>query len=278
MLVDQEPFRRAGRAVHGQPLAHRDRRVTFPLPSPSMPTWPPSCTPRAAPGSPRESYSATGTSSSAPRASAIYLGNTADDVILSALPFSFDAGFSQLTTAFSVGAHVVLLNYTLPADVVRLCAQHRVTGLTGVPPLWIQIAGEDWPDEAARHLRYFANTGGKMPKATLDRLRSLFPGGNAVPDVRADRGVPLHLSRPGRGRPAPRAPSARPFLTPKSWSFARTVRCAIPARKVSWCTGVRSWPWGTGTTQNAPPSASVRLRRANPVCAPTRSPSGQATP
>ena len=28
-----------------------------------------------------------------------YLGNTPDDVILSALPLSFDAGFSQLTTA-----------------------------------------------------------------------------------------------------------------------------------------------------------------------------------
>ena len=104
-----------------------------------------------------------------------YLGNTPDDVILSALPLSFDAGFSQLTTAFSVGAHVVLLNYLLPADVVRLCAQHRVTGLTCVPPLWIQIADQDWPTEAAGHLRYFANTGGRMPKATLDRLRSLFP-------------------------------------------------------------------------------------------------------
>lgn len=105
-----------------------------------------------------------------------YLGNNPDDVILSALPFSFDAGFSQLTTAFSVGAHVVLLNYALPADVVRLCARHGVTGLTGVPPLWIQIADQRWPEEAASHLRYFANTGGKMPKATLDKLRSLFPG------------------------------------------------------------------------------------------------------
>jgi acyl-CoA ligase (AMP-forming) (exosortase A-associated) len=104
-----------------------------------------------------------------------YLGNNAHDVILSALPLSFDAGFSQLTTAFSVGAHVVLLNYLLPADVVRLFARHQVTGLTCVPPLWIQIADQDWPAEAARHLRYFANTGGRMPKATLDRLRSVFP-------------------------------------------------------------------------------------------------------
>ncbi|HEY6312463.1 MAG TPA: acyl-CoA ligase (AMP-forming), exosortase A system-associated [Streptosporangiaceae bacterium] len=104
-----------------------------------------------------------------------YLGNSPDDVILSALPLSFDAGFSQLTTAFSVGAHVVLMNYLLPAEVIRLCAQHHVTGLTGVPPLWFQIADQDWPAEATRYLRYFANTGGRMPRATLDRLRSVFP-------------------------------------------------------------------------------------------------------
>ncbi len=104
-----------------------------------------------------------------------YLGNTADDVILSALPLSFDAGLSQLTTAFSVGAQVVLMNYLLPGDVVRLCATHRVTGLTCVPPLWNQIADQRWPDLAGAHLRYFANTGGRMPRTTLDRLRSIFP-------------------------------------------------------------------------------------------------------
>ncbi|HTW12504.1 MAG TPA: AMP-binding protein, partial [Solirubrobacteraceae bacterium] len=104
-----------------------------------------------------------------------YLGNTADDVILSVLPLSFDAGFSQLTTAFSVGAHVVLMNYLMPAEVMTRCARHRVTGLTAVPPLWIQLVDQDWPDEAITSLRYFANTGGKMPKGTLDRLRALFP-------------------------------------------------------------------------------------------------------
>ena len=104
-----------------------------------------------------------------------YLKNTADDVILAALPLSFDAGFSQLTTAFSVGAHVVLMNYLLPGDVVRLCAQHGVTGLTCVPPLWIQIADHAWPAKAGSTMRYFANTGGKMPKPTLDKLRAHFP-------------------------------------------------------------------------------------------------------
>jgi acyl-CoA ligase (AMP-forming) (exosortase A-associated) len=108
-----------------------------------------------------------------------YLRNSEQDVIAAVLPLSFDAGFSQLTTAMSVGAHIVLVNYLKPSDVTGPCARHGVTGLTCVPPLWIQLAEARWPEEAAARLRYFANTGGRMPKATLDRLRALFP--NALP-------------------------------------------------------------------------------------------------
>jgi acyl-CoA ligase (AMP-forming) (exosortase A-associated) len=104
-----------------------------------------------------------------------YLGNTADDVILAALPLSFDAGLSQLTTGFTVGAHVVLHNYLLPGDVVSACRRYGVTGLTGVPPLWIQIAEQVWPADAAGSLRYFANTGGRMSRPLLTRLREHFP-------------------------------------------------------------------------------------------------------
>jgi acyl-CoA ligase (AMP-forming) (exosortase A-associated) len=104
-----------------------------------------------------------------------YLDNVGEDVILAALPLSFDAGFSQLTTGFCAGAHVVLMNYLLPGDVVRLCEKHVVTGLTCVPPLWIQLAEQTWPAQAAQTLRYFANTGGRMPKATLEKLRGIFP-------------------------------------------------------------------------------------------------------
>lgn len=103
-----------------------------------------------------------------------YLANTADDVIAAVLPLSFDAGFSQLTTAFSVGAHVILINYLAPADVRNQCSTHGVTGLTCVPPLWIQLADLEWPADAAGRIRYFANTGGRMPKSTLDVLRAQF--------------------------------------------------------------------------------------------------------
>ena len=106
---------------------------------------------------------------------ASYLDNDSSDVLLAALPLSFDAGFSQLTTAFHAGASVVLLNYLLPKDVVKAVSTHRVTGLTAVPPLWIQLTQVTWPAEAGAQLRYFANTGGRMPLDTLTRLRALLP-------------------------------------------------------------------------------------------------------
>jgi acyl-CoA ligase (AMP-forming) (exosortase A-associated) len=108
-----------------------------------------------------------------------YLGNRADDRILCVLPFSFDAGFSQMTTAFNVGACAILQDYLLPRDVVRLAARERITGIGGVPPLWNQLAELDWPEDAVQSIRYFTNTGGHMPRVTLDKLRAALP--NAEP-------------------------------------------------------------------------------------------------
>lgn len=104
-----------------------------------------------------------------------YLANRADDRLLAALPISFDAGFSHLTTAFNVGARVVLLNYLMPRDVINAVVKHRITGLTGVPPLFIQLTLATWPEGAGESLRYIANTGGTVPRATLDKLRALLP-------------------------------------------------------------------------------------------------------
>jgi len=106
---------------------------------------------------------------------ASYLENTADDTLLAALPLSFDAGFSQLTTAFHVGARVVMLNYLLPRDVLKALEREQISGLTAVPPLYIQLAQLDWPASITEHLRYFANTGGRMPRETLNALRARMP-------------------------------------------------------------------------------------------------------
>ncbi len=106
---------------------------------------------------------------------ASYLENRASDTLLAALPLSFDAGFSQLTTAFHVGARVVLLNYLLPKDVLNAAVREQVTGLTAVPPLWIQLTQLKWPASVTEHLRYIANTGGRMPLDTLKALRAALP-------------------------------------------------------------------------------------------------------
>ena len=106
---------------------------------------------------------------------ASYLENHAGDTLLAALPLSFDAGFSQLTTAFHVGARVVLLNYLLPRDVIKAIEREKVTGLTAVPPLYIQLTQLAWPVSITEHLRYFANTGGRMPRETLQALRQHLP-------------------------------------------------------------------------------------------------------
>lgn len=106
---------------------------------------------------------------------ASYLENSPQDTLLAALPLSFDAGFSQLTTAFHVGARVVLLNYLMPRDVLKAMEREGVTGLTAVPPLYIQLAQLEWPAAVNDTLRYFANTGGRMPRETLTALRQRAP-------------------------------------------------------------------------------------------------------
>lgn len=110
---------------------------------------------------------------------ASYLENSPQDTLLAALPLSFDAGFSQLTTAFHAGARVVLLNYLMPRDVLKTLEREKVTGLTAVPPLYIQLSQLEWPASINGNLRYFANTGGRMPRETLTLLRQRAP--NARP-------------------------------------------------------------------------------------------------
>ncbi len=106
---------------------------------------------------------------------ASYLENTPEDRLLAVLPLSFDAGLSQLTTAFSVGASAVLMDYLLPRDVLKALARYRVTGLAAVPPLWNQLKDLPWPEEAVAGLRYITNTGGAMPVATTRTLRKALP-------------------------------------------------------------------------------------------------------
>jgi acyl-CoA ligase (AMP-forming) (exosortase A-associated) len=112
-----------------------------------------------------------------------YLENTPRDRILSALPLNFDAGMSQFTTALRVGATLVLQRSRLPGDLLRALRRHEITGVTGVPPLWALLlrSAKGIEAEPLEHLRYIANTGGRIPQANLDELRRLLdPSGTKI--------------------------------------------------------------------------------------------------
>lgn len=104
-----------------------------------------------------------------------YQCNTDQDRILAALPFSFDYGFSQMTTAMVAGASVILLDYLLPKDVIKAMDRYQITGLAGVPPLWMQITKLQWPQSIQENLRYITNSGGAMPQTTLSILQERLP-------------------------------------------------------------------------------------------------------
>ena len=74
-----------------------------------------------------------------------------------------------------MGASVVLIEYSLPQEVLLTLEREQVTGLAAVPPVWIQLADLNWPDSVRRTLRYITNSGGAMPQATLARLREALP-------------------------------------------------------------------------------------------------------
>lgn len=106
-----------------------------------------------------------------------YLGISERDRILAALPFSFDAGLNQLTTAIQQGGTIVLIKFFFGREVVEKLVDEQITGLAGVPTLWSLLAQ---PSSALQkrqlpHLRYITNTGGAMPQAVLKVLRAALP-------------------------------------------------------------------------------------------------------
>jgi acyl-CoA synthetase (AMP-forming)/AMP-acid ligase II len=106
-----------------------------------------------------------------------YLGITEQDRILAALPFSFDAGLNQLTTAIQQGGTIVLIKFMFGREIVQKLIEEKITGLAGVPTLWSLLAqpNSGLHKHALSHLRYITNTGGAMPQAVLKVLRELLP-------------------------------------------------------------------------------------------------------
>jgi acyl-CoA ligase (AMP-forming) (exosortase A-associated) len=104
-----------------------------------------------------------------------YLENTSADRILSVLPFSFDAGFNQLTTALLVGATLVLKVHLNGRDTMRTLAAERITGLAGIPTLWSQLLHADWSELDLSAFRYMTNTGGRLAEEQVREYRRRLP-------------------------------------------------------------------------------------------------------
>ena len=106
-----------------------------------------------------------------------YLGITSGERILSVLPFSFDAGLNQLFTAVEKRATLILLRFRFGEEIVRELRRERCTGLAGVPTIWAILAGSapSLRRETLDSMRYFTNTGGPVPTATLRRIREAQP-------------------------------------------------------------------------------------------------------
>ena len=105
---------------------------------------------------------------------ASYLKLAADDVTLAVLPLSFDYGQNQLLSTWQAGGCVVPLDYLTPRDVIKACAKHGVTTLAAVPPLWVQLAEQAWPEEATGAMRRLTNSGGALTPSLVKALRGIF--------------------------------------------------------------------------------------------------------
>jgi long-chain acyl-CoA synthetase len=106
-----------------------------------------------------------------------YLGNTADDVILSALPLSFDYGLYQVLMAFKAGARVVLQrSFRYPFAIVDQMLREAVTGLPLVPTMASILLQMDLSKYRFPALRYITNTAAALPTHHIERLRNVFPG------------------------------------------------------------------------------------------------------
>jgi acyl-CoA synthetase (AMP-forming)/AMP-acid ligase II len=110
-----------------------------------------------------------------------YLGITARDRLASLLPLSFDYGLNQLLCAAGTGATLVVERSPVAARIVRAIAEHEVTVLAAVPPLWLQLLEvETFRAASLPALRVLTNSGGRLPTEAVRALRRSQPQAELV--------------------------------------------------------------------------------------------------
>ncbi|GAA0903335.1 AMP-binding protein [Virgisporangium aurantiacum] len=108
---------------------------------------------------------------------AVYLHLESRDCTMAILPWSFDYGLNQVLATFAAGGSVVIQRSTFGPDICRTLAAADVTGLAGVPSLWVALTGSGSPFRQSRlpALRYITNSGGPLAPATIDKIRTAQP-------------------------------------------------------------------------------------------------------
>jgi long-chain acyl-CoA synthetase len=114
---------------------------------------------------------------SAGRSIISYLGLQHDDVIVCALPLSFDYGLYQILMGFAVGARVVLEPaFVFPMKVLEAMVREHGTVFPGVPTMFSLLMNLD---AVARyplpHLRIITNTAAALSEQHIRRLIATFP-------------------------------------------------------------------------------------------------------
>ena len=106
-----------------------------------------------------------------------YLENVEDDIILDALPLSFDYGLYQVLMAFLFGGTIVIeKSFVYPYKVMEKLVQERVTGFPIVPTMVaILLQMADLSKFDCSSLRYITNTAAALPVAYIRKLQALFP-------------------------------------------------------------------------------------------------------
>ena len=105
-----------------------------------------------------------------------YLENSDRDVVLNALPLSFDYGLYQLLMTFRFGGTLVLeSSFAFPAMILKRIEQERVTGFPLVPTMVAMLLKMDLSAFDLSSLRYITNTAAALPPSHVQELRQRFP-------------------------------------------------------------------------------------------------------
>lgn len=111
------------------------------------------------------------------------LGYRSEDVVLSAIPFSFDYGLYQLFLAFDVGATIVLAPDISSVHLVpKLLADHNISVFPGNPGIFALLSRSRLLERLSLpKLRLITSTGEAFPETQIRWLEGLLPHCRVVP-------------------------------------------------------------------------------------------------